>query len=147
MGYQPVEPGLVKSIYTWEVPVVNQEELSQFLAESRIAVMATINRNGTPQLTPNWYHYDREVLTFVTTKDRLKYLNLRRDSRISVCIYAAPLASDYVVMRGIATIEDQDIWDRARRVIQRYTEPAEVEEHLERWKTDGLLADDVEVNR
>ena len=126
---------MVRSNYPREVPVVNQEEVAQFLAESRIAVLATINRDGTPQLTPNWYHYDGAVLTFVTTKERLKYLNLSRDPRISVCIYAAPLASDYVVMRGTATIEDQDIWDRARRVIQRYTEPEEVEEHLERWKT------------
>ena len=75
------------------------------------------------------------MLTFVTTKERVKYLNLRRDQRISVCIYAAPLASDYVVMRGTATVDDQDIWDQARHIIQRYTEPAEVEEHLERWKT------------
>ena len=114
---------------------MNQAEMSQFLAESRIAVMATFNRDGTPQLTPNWYHYDGDLLTFVTTKERVKYLNLRRDHRISVCIYAAPLASEYVVMRGTATVEDQDIWDRARRIVQRYTEPAEVDEHLERWKT------------
>ena len=114
---------------------MNQAEISQFLDESRMAVMATINRDGTPQLTPNWYHYDGGVLTFVTTKERVKYLNLRRDQRISVCIYAAPLASDYVVMRGTATVEDRDIWDRARRIVQRYTEAAEVDEHLERWKT------------
>ena len=75
---------------------MDQQRIAQFLAPSRIAVMATINRDGTPQLTPNWYHYhyDGTVLTFVTTKERVKYLNLRRDPRISICIYAAPLASD-----------------------------------------------------
>ena len=111
---------------------MNKQEISEFLAPSRIAVMATINRNGTPQLTPNWYHYDGEVLTFVTTKERVKYLNLRRDPRISICIYATPLASDYVVIRGKATVSDQDIWDQARVIIQRYTDLPEVEEHLER---------------
>ena len=35
---------------------MNKQEITQFLAPSRIAVMATINRDGTPQLTPNWYH-------------------------------------------------------------------------------------------
>ncbi len=114
---------------------MNEQDIAQFLAPSRIAVMATINRDGTPQLTPNWYHYDGTVLTFVTTKERVKYLNLRRDPRISICIYAAPLAAEYVVMRGRATVSDQDIWDQARAIIQRYAEPAEVEEHLERWKT------------
>ena len=114
---------------------MNQQEISEFLAPSPIAVMATINRNGTPQLTPNWYHYDGTVLTFVTTKERVKYLNLRRDPRISLCIYAAPLAADYVVIRGRATLSDQDIWDQARAILQRYEEQAKVEQHLEQWKT------------
>ena len=113
---------------------MNQRDIAQFLAPSRIAVMATINRDGTPQLTPNWYHYDGTVLTFVTTKERVKYLNLQRDPRISICIYAAPLAADYVVIRGRAGLIDQGIWDQARTIIQRYEEPEKVEQHLEQWK-------------
>lgn len=113
---------------------MNQRDIAQFLAPSRIAVMATINRDGTPQLTPNWYHYNGTVLTFVTTKERVKYLNLQRDPRISICIYAAPLAADYVVIRGRAGLSDQDIWDQARTIIQRYEEPDKIEQHLEQWK-------------
>jgi hypothetical protein len=75
------------------------------------------------------------VLTFVTTKERVKYLSLRRDPRISLCIYAAPLAADYVVIRRKATLSDQDIWEQARAILQRYEEPAKVEQHLEQWKT------------
>jgi PPOX class probable F420-dependent enzyme len=114
---------------------MNQEEVAEFLSESHIAVMATINRDGTPQLTPNWYHYDGSVLTFVTTKERLKYINLSRDNRMSVCIYAAPMASDYVVIKGTATFNDQDMWDEARRIMARYVPEDEIDEHLEMWKT------------
>jgi PPOX class probable F420-dependent enzyme len=114
---------------------MNQEEVAEFLSKSRIAVMATINRDGMPQLTPNWYHYDGSVLTFVTTKERLKYINLRRDNRMSVCIYAAPMASDYVVIKGTATFNDQDMWDEARRIMARYVPEDEIDEHLETWKT------------
>ena len=74
------------------------------------------------------------MLTFVTTKERVKYLNLQRDPRISICIYAAPLAADYVVIRGRAGLSDQDIWDQARTIIQRYEEPDKIEQHLEQWK-------------
>lgn len=114
---------------------MNQEEVAEFLSESRIAVMATINRDGTPQLTPNWYHYDGSVLTFVTTKERLKYINLSRDNRMSVCIYAAPMASDYVVIKGTATFNDQDMWDEARHIMARYVPEDEIDEHLKIWKT------------
>ena len=118
---------------------MDQEEIKQFLAEPRIAVMATINRDGSPQLTPNWYYYDGAQLTFVTTKERIKFLNLRRDSRISVCIYDSPLASEYVVIRGRASIRDEGFWDDARHIISRYTEEDQVDEHIERWKTQPRI--------
>jgi PPOX class probable F420-dependent enzyme len=115
---------------------VNPQEITAYLAASHMAVMATINRNGHPHLTPNWYRYDGQVLTFVTRKDRLKYRNLQRDPRISVCIYDPPAASNYVVISGTATCHDQDIWDEARRIIERYRAPDQVDGYLARWKTE-----------
>jgi PPOX class probable F420-dependent enzyme len=115
---------------------VNPQEITAYLAASHMAVVATIHRNGTPHLTPNWYRYDGRVLTLVTRKDRLKYRNLQRDPRISVCIYDPPAASNYVVISGTATCHDQDIWDEARRIIERYRAPDEVDEYLARWKTE-----------
>ena len=53
---------------------MNQDELSAFLAETRIAVMATLNRDGSPQLTPNWYYYDGERLTFHHHQREIKIL-------------------------------------------------------------------------
>ena len=70
-----------------------------------------------PQLTPNGYQYDGQVLTFVTRTERLKYHNVQRDPRISVCIDDLPVASNDVVIFGTATCHDQDIWDEARRIL------------------------------
>jgi PPOX class probable F420-dependent enzyme len=99
-------------------------------------VVATVSQNGAPQLTPNWYRYDGKVLTLITRPDRLKYLNLQRDPRISVCIYDPPVASNYVVISGTASCNDQDIWDEAHRIIERYRAPGEVDDYLARWKTE-----------
>ena len=118
---------------------VDQQEINQFLAETRIAVMATINRDGSPQLTPNWYYYDGTKLTFVTTKERVKFFNLGRDSRISVCVYDSPLASEYVVIRGRASIRDEGIWEDARHIIKRYVDSDRVDEYIERWKTQPRI--------
>src|SRR4030095_6093706 len=92
----------------WGGARMNQPEITAYLAASHIAVVATINRHGYPHLTPNWYRYDGKVLTLITRKDRLKYLNLQRANHISVCIYAPPAASNYVVISGTATCNDQD---------------------------------------
>jgi PPOX class probable F420-dependent enzyme len=115
---------------------VNPQEIKAYLAASHIAVMATVNRQGHPHLTPNWYRYDGHVLTFITRTDRLKYRHLQRDNHISVCIYDPPAASQYVVISGTATCTDQDIWDEARRIIARYRAPGEVEDYVARWQTE-----------
>jgi PPOX class probable F420-dependent enzyme len=115
---------------------VNAQEITAYLAAPHIVVVATINKNGAPHLTPNWYRYDGKVLTLITRTDRLKYLNLQRNNRISVCIYDPPIASNYVVISGTATCNDQDIWDEARRIIERYRAPNEVDDYVARWKTE-----------
>ena len=118
---------------------MEKQEIDQFLSGIKMAVMATINKDGSPHLSPNWYHYDGERLSFVTTKERLKFFNLRRDARISVCVYEPPFASNYVVLQGRATIADGDIWEDARLVIKRYVEHDQVENYLERWKTQARI--------
>ena len=111
---------------------MDKQEIDQFLAGIKMAVMATINKDGSPHLSPNWYYYDK--LSFVTTKERLIFFYLRRDERMSVCIYEPPLASDYMVIAGRATVDDGDIWHDERKVIRRYVEAGQVDGYVERWK-------------
>ncbi len=121
---------------------MDQQEINQFLSGTKMAVMATINKDGSPHLSPTWYYYDGEQLSFVTTKERLKYFNLKRDGRIAICVYEPPLASDYVVIQGRATIDDSadtDIWDGARQVLRRYVEADQVDDYVERWKTEPRI--------
>ena len=75
------------------VQALTPEELSRleaFLKPSRIAVVATVNQTGVPQLTPNWYAFSNGRLTVSTTKERVKFRNLSRDSRIALCISRSP---------------------------------------------------------
>jgi len=58
-----------------------------FLQELRFAVLATINQDGTPQLTTMWYLLEDDGTILMNSKvGRLKERNLRRDPRISICI-------------------------------------------------------------
>ena len=105
--------------------------------------MATINSDGSPHLSPNWYYYDGDHLFFVTTKERKKFYNLRKDQRISVCVYEPPLASNYVVVEGAANVDDlvptSELWRTARLVIERYVNAEDVENYIDRWKTEPRI--------
>ena len=52
---------------------MDARDVNDFLAGMKMAVMATINSDGSPHLSPNWYYYDGEQLFFVTTKERKKF--------------------------------------------------------------------------
>ena len=111
--------------------VEERRRLEDFLAPSRIAVVATVGKTGMPQLTPNWYDFSDGRMTISTTKDRIKYLNLVKDDRLAVCVYSDALAHDYVTIRGHAEIIEGDaIWPDTLAIIKRYVEPDKVEARM-----------------
>ena len=55
------------------------ERLREFISPPRIAMVATIGKDGLPQLTPNWYAYTDGEIIISITKQRVKYRNVIRD--------------------------------------------------------------------
>ncbi|MDQ3809147.1 MAG: PPOX class F420-dependent oxidoreductase [Chloroflexota bacterium] len=86
------------------------DSVRAFLEEPRFAVMATINRSGTPQLTVMWYALrpDDDVVVLNTSRGLLKERNLRRDPRMSLCVEDG---LRYVTLEGRAQL----IEDRAQQ--------------------------------
>lgn len=122
--------------------------LEEFLRPSHIVVVATVGRNGMPHLTPNWYVYARGTLMISTTKERVKYRNLSRDNRMSVCIYSEPQAQDYVTLWGHAGMRDDDsIWPDTRAIVERYVPLAGVEARMQQLRTQNRLIVDFTPER
>ena len=122
--------------------------LETFLKPSHIVIVATIGRNGTPHLTPNWYAYANETLMISTTKERVKYRNLRRDNRMTVCIYSEPQAQDYVTLWGRVTIrDDASIWPDTCAVVERYVPAQGVEARLQQLRTQNRVILDFKPER
>ncbi|MXY42827.1 MAG: PPOX class F420-dependent oxidoreductase [Dehalococcoidia bacterium] len=114
--------------------------LREFLAPTKIAVVATIGRDGMPQLTPNWYVYQDGRIAISTTKQRVKYGNLVRDSRLAVCVLTEPLAQEYVAVRGTADIIDDDsIWPVTEAIVRRYVRPERVQARMEQLRTEDRI--------
>lgn len=70
---------------------VTNDELHALLAEARLGVLATIKKNGLPQLSPITPYYDRPagILYVSMTEGRAKTANLRRDPRAAVEVTSA----------------------------------------------------------
>ena len=98
-----------------------------FLAEKRFAVLATINPNGTPQLTTMWFELQGDEIMMNTKVGRAKEQNLRRDPRISICIEDG---YHYVTLSGTARLDDDQLTAQAdiKRLAERYHNPHKAEQ-------------------
>jgi PPOX class probable F420-dependent enzyme len=66
--------------------MADQEALAALIAERQQAILATISRDGRPQLSNMLYVWDpeRKLVLMSTTASRLKAKNLKRDPRCSI---------------------------------------------------------------
>ncbi|MEV4318718.1 PPOX class F420-dependent oxidoreductase [Actinocrispum sp. NPDC049592] len=78
-------------------------ELQQLLQDNRHGTVATIKRDGRPQLSPVSFVFADNVIRFSTTDDRAKVKNLRRDPRVSFYV-PAPGYDGYIVAEGTAEL-------------------------------------------
>ena len=114
--------------------------VQEFLGPSHIAIVATIRRDGTPQITPNWYRFDSGRLTISTTKQRVKYRNLSRDPRLVVCITSEPRAENYLTLSGLAEIvDDGSMWPDTRAIVEKYVPPDRVDERMRQLRTEDRV--------
>ena len=133
---------IAKGEYILASSITPEEEarLGEFLEPSRIAVVATVGSDGMPQLTPNWYHFANGTMTISTTKERVKYRNLSRDLRLSVCVFTEPGAADYVTLRGRAEIsDDESIWPETQAIVERYVAPDQVDARMGQLRTQNRI--------
>lgn len=79
---------------------LSEDEVWAFIAQQRDMHVATINRDGTPHLTTNWFALPRErQIAFNSYEGSQKVVNLRRDPRITL-LFADGEA--YGELRGVS---------------------------------------------
>lgn len=106
--------------------------LDDFLSRMRDAILATVRRDGGPQATPIWYHWDGAALRMSTTRQTAKTHNIRRDSRVSICV-DDQVGGSYVTLFGRAEIVEDDreqVAAESMPLLLRYMPP---DEAVTRW--------------
>jgi PPOX class probable F420-dependent enzyme len=65
---------------------ISSEPILKFFEERNFAFISTINKDGSPQVTPTWVDIDQEhgLILINTAVGRLKQINVSRDPRVSI---------------------------------------------------------------
>jgi PPOX class probable F420-dependent enzyme len=76
------------------------DEAKHLFEGKDFAHLATINPDGSPQVSPVWIGLDGGLVTFNTAEGRVKTNNLHRDGRVAISIHAQDNPYENVVIQG-----------------------------------------------
>ncbi|AZQ72953.1 PPOX class F420-dependent oxidoreductase [Streptomyces luteoverticillatus] len=102
--------------------VVLSEDLKKYIDDNPAFVtVATVQPDGSPQLSVTWVKRDGDDLLFSTTVGRRKERNLRRDPRVTVLVNPPNAPYTYAEVRGSADITTEGGDELIDELSRKYT--------------------------
>ena len=102
------------------VEMTDLPESHRDLLDAQFATLATVGRDGIPQLTEVWFLYEDGELKLSLNTSRLKTRNLRRRPECSLFVLDVANPYRYIDVRGRARLEPDDDYQFARKVGAKY---------------------------
>jgi len=98
-------------------------ELARRLIDGKnLASVATLMPDGSPQVAPVWVEREGDKIVINATTKRQRYRNLRRDPRVSLCVFDLDKIYTNVMIRGKATeITREGAEEDIDRLSMKYT--------------------------
>jgi PPOX class probable F420-dependent enzyme len=82
---------------------VLSEKARALIARPVLASLATLNPDGSPQITPLWVDLEGDDVVFNTEQGRKKARNLERDARVAVTVIDPDDQYNVVAFQGTVT--------------------------------------------
>ncbi|MDQ1430709.1 MAG: hypothetical protein QOF40_1311 [Actinomycetota bacterium] len=94
---------------------MSDEEIKQFLEESRTMSLASLNADGTIHLVAMWYGFLDGEIAFETKAKSQKVKNLRRNPTITCMVESG---TDYNELRGVQIVGTAEIFEDRDRMLE-----------------------------
>jgi PPOX class probable F420-dependent enzyme len=104
---------------------ITDENIARLFEGRNFAFLATVKKDGSPQVTPTWIDRDNDTILINTAKGRVKQENVSRDPRVSISLVDDRNPYSMVTISG--------------KVIEQTTEGAD--EHIDKLARRYLNAD------
>jgi PPOX class probable F420-dependent enzyme len=101
--------------------VLLTDEQARLLKEPNFATVATVNPDGSPQLSIVWIDWDGERVLFNTAAGRAKPRNLERDPRVTVLVLDREDGYRWVAVRGVAELTTEGADEHIDKLARKYT--------------------------
>lgn len=108
------------------------DDRDAFLAESNVAVLATVDRRGRAHAAPIWYVYDDGVFLMSTGRGSQKQRNIEANPDVTLVIDRRTLPYFAIMAQGRAEIGPALSPEDRRRIASRYLTEEQTDRYLER---------------
>ena len=98
-----------------------QEKSVKLFSKKNLVFIATIMKDGSPQVSPVWANYEDGYIFVNTAEGRIKHKNVLRDPRVAVSVTSNDNPLDMTTIRGtvVEIISDVD-YSHADKLTQQY---------------------------
>ena len=99
---------------------MNEKTINLF-QDKNMVFIATLMKDGSPQLSPVWANYEDGFILVNTAEGRIKHKNVLRDHRVAVSVVSKDNPLDMTTIRGkvVEMIPDYD-YKHADRLAMQY---------------------------
>lgn len=78
------------------------QKVIDLFSDKNLVFIATVMKDGSPQLSPVWANYDNNGYILVNTAEgRIKHKNVQRDPRVAVSVVSKNNPLDMTTIRGV----------------------------------------------
>lgn len=96
------------------------EHVKELIDRNVIVHLATLNADGSPQVTPVWITRDGDLLQIGSAEGRVKVDNLRRDPRLAISFTDPEDPTRMVAIKGRAVAVEHRGWDLIDELARKY---------------------------
>ena len=99
---------------------MNPKQIEEFLRQTRVAVISTVDSSGRPRSAPIWYEWEDGSAYMFTDRRTLKWRNIQTTPHASLCIDKRDPPYESVVMDGPIQEVDRPLYDLVLSMSLRY---------------------------
>src|SRR5215204_4582162 len=103
---------------------ITDPSIAKLFEGKNFAFLATLMKDGSPQVTPTWVDIDKNNNTILvnTAKGRIKHRNISRDPRVAVSVIDFSNPYHMVTVRGkvIEQIDGKDADEHIDKLAKKY---------------------------
>jgi PPOX class probable F420-dependent enzyme len=101
--------------------ILMDDKVVRLFSEKNLVFIATIMKDGSPQVSPVWANCEDEHILINTAEGRIKHKNILRDPRVAVSVTSISNPLDMTTIRGtvVELIPDYE-YKHADKLTQQY---------------------------